>query len=80
MVVTHIGAVEEVSDREQRGEDVAQSFVLLQLLHTLLQILQRLCYFLAGGKRTHAHTRTSLVESIKTPKNTRFINLQLYKW
>lgn len=50
--MTHIGAIEEVSDREQRGQDVAQSFVLLQLLHTLLQILQRLCYFLEKGK-TH---------------------------
>lgn len=55
--MTHIGAIEEVSDREQRGQDVAQSFVLLQLLHTLLQILQRLCYFLEKGK-THVQIQT----------------------
>lgn len=53
--MTHIGAVEEVSDGEQRREDVADSFVLLQLIHTLLQILQWLCYFLVG-KHTHTHT------------------------
>lgn len=46
--MTHIGSIEEVSDREQCGEDIAQSFVFLQLFHTLLQILQRLCYFLGG--------------------------------
>lgn len=53
MVMTHVGAIEEVSYREQCGEDVAQSFVLLQLFHTLLQILQRLSNFLRGGKHTH---------------------------
>lgn len=43
---TYVAAVEEVSEGEQRGEDVAQSFVLLQLLHSLLQILQRFRHFL----------------------------------
>lgn len=49
---TYVAAVEEVSKREQRGEDAAQSFVLLQLLHTLLQILQWLCHFLQTARST----------------------------
>lgn len=54
VVMTYIAAVEEVSKREQRGQDVAESFVLLQLLHTLLQILQWLRHFLQRGRCTHA--------------------------
>lgn len=49
---TYVAAVEEVSKREQRGEDVAESFVLLQLLHSLLQILQRFCHFLQTARST----------------------------
>lgn len=49
---TYVAAVEEVSKREQRGEDVAQSFVPLQLLHTLLQVLQRFCHFLQAAGST----------------------------
>lgn len=58
--MTHIGAIEEVSDRQQRGQDIAQSFVLLQLLHTLLQILQRLCYFLEK-RETHTCTYKPII-------------------
>ena len=46
--ITHAGAVEEVADGEQRGQDVAERLVLLQLLHPLLQILQGLGHFLFG--------------------------------
>lgn len=49
---TYVAAVEEVSKGEQRGEDVAQGFVLLQLLHSLLQILQRFRYFLQTARST----------------------------
>lgn len=60
--MTHVAAVEEVADGEQRGQDVAQRLVLLQLLHALFQVLQRLrhllrrpddagtCFWEAGGK------------------------------
>lgn len=48
---SYVAAVEEVSKRQQCGEDVAQSFVLLQLLHTLLQILQGFCHFLPTARR-----------------------------
>lgn len=43
---THVGAVEEVPDGQQRGQDAAEGLVFLQLVHPFLQVLQRLCYFL----------------------------------
>lgn len=60
-LMTHVGAIEEVSDGEQRGKDVAQSFVLFQLFHALFQILQRLGYFLWRQRHTRTQAHTSLV-------------------
>lgn len=48
--MTHIDAIEEISNREQSREDVSESFIFHQLLHSLLQILEWLCDFLSGGR------------------------------
>lgn len=46
--MTHVDAIEEISNGQQRREDASESFVLHQLLHPLLQILQWLGHFLSG--------------------------------
>lgn len=44
--ITHAGAVEEVADGQQCGQDVTECPVFLQLVHPFLQVLERFCHFL----------------------------------
>lgn len=44
--MSYIGAVEKIANGQQCGQDVAQGLVCLQLVHSFLQVLERLCYFL----------------------------------
>lgn len=48
---THIGSIEEVANGEQCGQDVLQCPVVLQLVHTFLQILERLSHFLQSVEK-----------------------------
>lgn len=51
---SHVGAVEEVSDGEQRRQDSPEGLIGGQLLHAQLQVKQRLCDLLQGA--THSQS------------------------
>lgn len=55
---THIGAVEEVADGKQRGQDIAERLILLQLLHAFFQVLHGLSHFLRDGERAPERERS----------------------
>lgn len=50
-VPPHVGAVEEVSDGEQRRQDSPEGLIGGELLHAELQVKQRFGYLLQGRHR-----------------------------
>lgn len=52
-VPPHVGAVEEVSDGEQRRQDSPEGLIGGELLHAELQVKQRFGYLLQGR---HSHS------------------------
>ena len=50
----HVGAVEEVPDGEQRGQDPPERLIGGQLLHAQLQVKQRLCDLLQGATESQS--------------------------
>ncbi len=54
MFRSHIGAVEEVSDGEQRRQNPLEGLIGCQLLHAQLQVKQRFCYLLQGATQSQS--------------------------
>lgn len=64
---SHVGAVEEVSDGEQRRQDSPEGLIGGQLLHAQLQVKQRLCDLLQGATHSqseHPVTGTLFIVSV----------------
>lgn len=71
-VPPHVGAVEEVSDGEQRRQDSPEGLIGGKLLHAELQVKQRFGYLLQGR---HSHRLSIIVRLLYCNQIQFFCNL-----